>query len=223
MIYAPLLYLQTSVHDGQDTRSSKWLKQRNQEVNFKSSKWLEVREMLVEKFHKSFSYLQYREKMMRCKQRNGEYMHLYIERFLDLVTKTKLTDNPTLVSIFFHSLLDPVRECVTKKLGTMKREDGTSPAGYYVLEEETLAQLQRIFEKEKTFFDDELDKLFPLIKRNEGSKSPHKVLDNRTPRTSDRKRKHADSDRTTTQDKRPRHDGQRTHAVIVGTHISPGI
>jgi hypothetical protein len=201
------------------------------EANFKSSKWPEVREMLVEKFHKSFSYLQYREKMMRYKQCNGEYMHLYIERFLDLVTKTKLTDNPTLVSIFFHSLLDPVRECVTKKLSIMKREDGTSPAGYYVLEEETLAQLQCIFEKEKTFCDDKLDKLFPLIKKNEGSKSPHKVLDNRTPRTSDRKRKHVDNDHSAAQDKWPRYDGKRpthqgrvrAHAAIVGTSISPAI
>ncbi|RCH87659.1 hypothetical protein CU097_009173 [Rhizopus azygosporus] len=80
-------YLQTSVQDGQDSRYIKWLKQRDQEANFKSSKWLEVREMLIEKFYKSFSYLQYKEKMMRCKQRKGEYMHLYIERFLDLVTK----------------------------------------------------------------------------------------------------------------------------------------
>ncbi|CEG75736.1 hypothetical protein RMATCC62417_10729 [Rhizopus microsporus] len=90
----------------------------------------------------------------------------------------------------------------------MKREDGTSPAEHYVLEEETLAQLQPIFEKEKNFFDDKLDKLFPLIKKNKGSKFPDKVLDNRTPRAGDRKRKHADSDRSTTQDKWPCYDGK---------------
>lgn len=181
----------------------------DQRANFKSSKWLEIREMLVEKFYKSFSHLQYREKMMRCKQRNGDNMHLYIERFLGLVTKTKLINNPTLVSIFLHSLLDPVRECVTKKLGIMKREDGTSPAECYALEEETPPKLQPIFEKEKTFFDGELDKSFPLIKKNKGSDSPHKVLDNRTPRVGDHKRKHADSGRSATQDKRPRYDGKR--------------
>ncbi|CEG75737.1 hypothetical protein RMATCC62417_10730 [Rhizopus microsporus] len=43
-------YLQVSVQGGQDSGYIKWLKQRDQETNFKSSKWLEVREMLIEKF-----------------------------------------------------------------------------------------------------------------------------------------------------------------------------
>lgn len=136
-------------------------------------------------------------------------MHLYIERYIDLVAKDKFTDNLVLVSTFFHSLLDPVRDCVTKKLGIMRRENGTSPAGYYALEDDTLAQSQRIFEKKKPLFDDELDKLFSLIKKNEGSKSPHKALGNRVSRTGDRKRKHTDNDRRISRDKRPRHDSKQ--------------
>ncbi|RCH82303.1 hypothetical protein CU097_006334, partial [Rhizopus azygosporus] len=86
-------YLQISVNNGQNARSINWLAHKAKQAEFQSSKWRTIRDMLVNKFEESFSYQEYREKLLRCKQHNGEYLHFYLDRYIDLSTRAEFTDN----------------------------------------------------------------------------------------------------------------------------------
>ena len=78
-----LRYLQVSIENGQDDRSINWLQHKLTVADFKNSNWEGVKAALIGKFGESFTYLQYRQKLMRIRQLNGEYLNTYVDRYSD--------------------------------------------------------------------------------------------------------------------------------------------
>ncbi|EIE92287.1 hypothetical protein RO3G_17158 [Rhizopus delemar RA 99-880] len=69
-------YLQLSIENGQDDRSINWFQHKMTVADFKNSNWEGAEATLLGKFGESFTYLQYRQKLMRIKQPNGEYLNI---------------------------------------------------------------------------------------------------------------------------------------------------
>ncbi|KAG1577306.1 hypothetical protein G6F47_013144 [Rhizopus delemar] len=74
-------YLQLSIENGQDDRSINWFQHKMTVADFKNSNWEGAEATLLGKFGESFTYLQYRQKLMRIKQPNGEYLNMYVDRY----------------------------------------------------------------------------------------------------------------------------------------------
>ncbi|EIE85025.1 hypothetical protein G6F46_009227 [Rhizopus delemar] len=109
-------YFQLSIENGQDDRSSNWFQHKLTVANFKNSNWEGAKTALIGKFGESFTYLQYRQKLMRIKQPNGEYLDMYVDRYIDLLTKAKFADSPLAVMHFLGTLLAPVKDCLERRL-----------------------------------------------------------------------------------------------------------
>ncbi|KAG1174806.1 hypothetical protein G6F70_002035 [Rhizopus microsporus] len=115
-----------------------------QSSDFKTSKWKHIRELLISKFGQIITYKDYREELFKCRQLNGEYLHTYMDRYIDLIVEAEFEDTVFLVHCFLHLLLDPVRECVIKKLAAIRKEEETASNGCYTTVYDTLAQVQQI-------------------------------------------------------------------------------
>lgn len=117
-----------------------------------------------------------------------------MDRYIDLIVEAEFEDTVFLVHCFLHLLLDPVRECVIKKLAAIRKEEETASNGCYTTVYDTLAQVQVIFEREKRFFNDELDKIFPLIEESKSPRSRNRkrTAANRNHRKSSHKRQRSD-------------------------------
>lgn len=208
-------YLEVSINNGQNPKSISWLTHKANQAEFKSSTWQAVRDMLVVKFGESFSHQEYKEKLMRCRQRNGEHLHLYVSRYINLLTKAKLKDDGFLVSLFLQSLYEPVRTCVVKRLSAIRTENYSWMDDDYILVGGTLANLQSIFEKEKAYFTSELDKLFLLMKKEKRSRSLVSQPDTDPFSSESNKRKLPHNDQHRSYSKKPRDEGKHP------TYLSP--
>ena len=187
-------YRKLAIYNGQDERSINWFNRNSQSSDFKTSKWKHIRELLISKFGQIITYKDYREELFKCRQLNGEYLHTYMDRYIDLIVEAEFEDTVFLVHCFLHLLLDPVRECVIKKLAAIRKEEETASNGCYTTVYDTLAQVQVIFEREKRFFNDELDKIFPLIEESKSPRSRNRkrTAANRNHRKSSHKRQRSD-------------------------------
>ncbi|KAG0922508.1 hypothetical protein G6F57_018993 [Rhizopus arrhizus] len=130
------LYLQVSIENGQDDRSINWLQHKLTVADFKNSNWEGVKAALIGKFGESFTYLQYRQKLMRMKQPNGEYLNMYVDRYVDLMTKAKFADGPWAVMHFLGTLLVPVKDCLERKLAEIRAKKNAD----FILEDDSRMQ-----------------------------------------------------------------------------------
>ncbi|KAG1394240.1 hypothetical protein G6F60_010987 [Rhizopus arrhizus] len=185
-----LKYLQVSIENGQDDRSINWLQQKLNVADFKNSNWEGVKTALIGKFGESFTYLQYRQKLMRIKQPNGEYLNMYMDRYIDLMTKAKFADGSWAVMHFLGTLLAPVKDCLERKLAEIRAKKNAD----FILEDDSLSKIQTIIENNKMHFIEECKKIFPGLKNQE--KPQLKSANNKAPRHAETKRKfHGDEQR----------------------------
>ncbi|EIE90539.1 hypothetical protein RO3G_15250 [Rhizopus delemar RA 99-880] len=183
-------YLQLSIENGQDDRSINWLQHKLTVADFKNSNWEGAKTALIGKFGESFTYLQYRQKLMRIKQPNGEYLNMYVDRYIDLLTKAKFADSPLAVMHFLGTLLPPVKDCLERRLAEIRAKKNAD----FILEDDTLSKIQTIIENNKMHFIEECKKIFPGLKNQE--RSQFKPADKKAPRQIESKRKfHGDEQR----------------------------
>ncbi|EIE89645.1 hypothetical protein RO3G_14356 [Rhizopus delemar RA 99-880] len=155
-------YLQLSIENGQDDRSINWLQHKLTVADFKNSNWEGAKTALIGKFGESFTYLQYRQKLMRIKQPNGEYLNMYVDRYIDLLTKAKFADSPLAVMHFLGTLLPPVKDCLERRLAEIRAKKNAD----FILEDDTLSKIQTIIENNKMHFIEECKKIFPGFEKS---------------------------------------------------------
>ncbi|EIE83903.1 hypothetical protein RO3G_08608 [Rhizopus delemar RA 99-880] len=183
-------YLQLSIENGQDDRSINWFQHKLTVADFKNSNWEGAKVALIGNFGESFTYLQYRQKLMRIKQPNGEYLNMYVDRYIDLLTKAKFADSPLAVMHFLGTLLPPVKDCLERRLAEIRAKKNAD----FILEDDTLSKIQTIIENNKMHFIEECKKIFPGLKNQE--RSQFKPADKKAPRQIETKRKfHGDEQR----------------------------
>ncbi|KAG1051187.1 hypothetical protein G6F43_006596 [Rhizopus delemar] len=158
-----LKYLQVSIENGQDDRSINWLQHKLTVANFKNSNWEGVKTALIGKFGESLTYLQYRQKLMRIKQRNDEYLNIYMDRYIYLMIKAKFADGPWAVMHFLDTLLAPVKDCLERRLAEIRAKKNVD----FILEDDSLSKIQIIVENNKMHFIEECKKIFLGLKNQE--------------------------------------------------------
>ncbi|KAG1438473.1 hypothetical protein G6F55_013942 [Rhizopus delemar] len=85
---------------------------------------------------------------MRIKQPNGEYLNMYVDRYIDLLTKAKFADSPLAVMHFLGTLLPPVKDCLERRLAEIRAKKNAD----FILEDDTLRMQEDLpwFEKSGT-------------------------------------------------------------------------
>ncbi|KAG1488493.1 hypothetical protein G6F54_012051 [Rhizopus delemar] len=218
-----LKYLQVSIENGQDDRSINWLQHKLTVASFKNSNWEGVKTALIDRFGESLTYLQYRQKLMRIKQRNDEYLNIYIDRYIYLMIKVKFADGPWAVMHFLSTLLAPVKDCLERRLTEIRAKKNAD----FILEDDSLSKIQTIVENNKMHFIEECKKIFPGLKNQE--RSPFKYADKKAPRQIETKRKfHGDEQRYFPENKnrernfhkRPAHNAPK--CCYCGEKYTPG-
>ncbi|KAG1312545.1 hypothetical protein G6F63_016261 [Rhizopus arrhizus] len=70
------------------------------------------------------------------KQPNGEYLNMYVDRYVDLMTKAKFADGPWAVMHFLGTLLVPVKDCLERKLAEIRAKKNAD----FILEDDSRMQ-----------------------------------------------------------------------------------
>ncbi|KAG1569990.1 hypothetical protein G6F47_013746 [Rhizopus delemar] len=115
---------------------------------------------------------------------------MYVDRYIDLLTKAKFADSPLAVMHFLGTLLPPVKDCLERRLAEIRAKKNAD----FILEDDTLSKIQTIIENNKMHFIEECKKIFPGLKNQE--RSQFKPADKKAPRQIETKRKfHGDEQR----------------------------
>ncbi|KAG1448409.1 hypothetical protein G6F56_008949 [Rhizopus delemar] len=190
-------YLKKSIDSSQDDRAINWFHYYGKQDNFKNGSWEYGQAALISNFEDSFTQDQYCEKLCRIRQCVGEFPHLYIDRYMDLMQKADLEDSRWAVIGFLESLQDKVKERVIDRLKIERASDPMHITDCYMLKADSLQNIQALLDKNKTYLIGECNKIFQDVKH----------VDLKTPNLPEKsKRKHIAEDHQGRDYKRHRDD-----------------
>ncbi|KAG1437893.1 hypothetical protein G6F56_012879 [Rhizopus delemar] len=106
------------------------------------------------------------------------------------MTKAKFADSSLAVMHFLGTLIAPVKDCLERKLAEIRAKKNAE----FILEDDSLSNIQTIIESNKMHFIEECKKSFPDLKNQE--RPQLKSANNKAPRLTETKRKfHGDEQR----------------------------
>ncbi|KAG0743311.1 hypothetical protein G6F57_000287 [Rhizopus arrhizus] len=158
-------YLQIAASKGQDEEIINFVSKFTNDKGLEKTDWKTIRTYLVNKYDISHDLQVHRSRFILCQQGIGEPIDKYIARYINFSQRALFMDGSLLVYTFMNSLWEPVRKFVRGALESIRHEEGYFVDGVHFLVNDSLANLQTIFDERKDYFNEEITKIFNQMKK----------------------------------------------------------
>ncbi|EIE91450.1 hypothetical protein RO3G_16161 [Rhizopus delemar RA 99-880] len=158
-------YLQIAASKGQDEEIINFVSKFTNDKSLEKVDWRTIRTYLVNKYDISHDLQVHRSRFILCQQGIGEPIDKYIARYINFSQKALFMDGSLLVYTFMNSLWEPVRKFIRGALESIRHEEGYFVGGVHFLVNDSLANLQTIFDERKDYFNEEITKIFNQMKK----------------------------------------------------------